>query len=609
MERKILVPVVKQGGGTPRLQSKTVTPSKVQFSVSADEGYDGLSGVTVEATPLQPKAVLPSTSSQTVEPDENYVGLSAVTVGGVTSSIDANITAENIKKDVTILGVTGSYEGSGGGGEKTVFLYDPYGTLIASYTKAEFLALSSYPTPPTLPRLTFQEYNWTLAQAKDHVSKFDYCNIGATYVTTTGALEVDIELTKVTGLTVTLDVTGTKDWGDGTSDTATSHTYADYGSYMIVCNMTYSGMQYIFGQSNSSPNYYVKEIRVGTVSVYSYYSFAFLSSAKHIILSTYQTAGGYLCYNDYSLEAFVMPSNFGTTSSLRGAFTYCVNLRTCCISYNYNPQSGDDSIFIGCVSLRSLVFSEQSFTTGAIYTYNMPPSLDFYVNPNMSSANGLPYNNEGLVKVLYTKAKSNGSPWSYTGYTSANLSRVQSFKVINVDYDLTNIPNNFFGYANLMTEFDMVDTITTIGQAAFDYSLVKINKLPSSLTTLGVAAFRNENGLSGDLVIPVGVTAIPDQCFRREVVSNVQTISAVSGITCLGDITSIGTYSFAGLAACLKFDFSNCTTVPTLSSTNAFDVINSLCKIIVPDALYESWIAETNWTTYANYIYKASEVN
>lgn len=32
----------------------------------------------------------------------------------VTASIDSNIVAENIKKDVNILGVTGTYEGSGG---------------------------------------------------------------------------------------------------------------------------------------------------------------------------------------------------------------------------------------------------------------------------------------------------------------------------------------------------------------------------------------------------------------------------------------------------------------------------------------------------------------
>lgn len=39
----------------------------------------------------------------------------------VTAAIDSNIVAENIKKDVSILGVTGTYEGSGGGGLNLVF--------------------------------------------------------------------------------------------------------------------------------------------------------------------------------------------------------------------------------------------------------------------------------------------------------------------------------------------------------------------------------------------------------------------------------------------------------------------------------------------------------
>lgn len=58
---------------------------------------------------LQSKTVSPSTSSQTVKPDTGYDGLSQVTVNG-----DANLVAENIKKDVTIFGKTGTYEGEGG---------------------------------------------------------------------------------------------------------------------------------------------------------------------------------------------------------------------------------------------------------------------------------------------------------------------------------------------------------------------------------------------------------------------------------------------------------------------------------------------------------------
>ena len=39
----------------------------------------------------------------------------------VTAAIDSNIVAGNIKKDVEILGVTGTYEGSGGGGAELTF--------------------------------------------------------------------------------------------------------------------------------------------------------------------------------------------------------------------------------------------------------------------------------------------------------------------------------------------------------------------------------------------------------------------------------------------------------------------------------------------------------
>ena len=38
---------------TPKLQEKTAAPDTVPVSVRADEGYDGLSSVTVEAMKLQ----------------------------------------------------------------------------------------------------------------------------------------------------------------------------------------------------------------------------------------------------------------------------------------------------------------------------------------------------------------------------------------------------------------------------------------------------------------------------------------------------------------------------------------------------------------------------
>ena len=62
-------------GGGSNYQQKTVTPSASQQVISADSGYDALSQVTINGS--------------------------------------SNLTPQNVKKDVEIFGVTGSYEGEG----------------------------------------------------------------------------------------------------------------------------------------------------------------------------------------------------------------------------------------------------------------------------------------------------------------------------------------------------------------------------------------------------------------------------------------------------------------------------------------------------------------
>lgn len=64
-------------------------------------------------------SVTPTTSAQTITAPSGTDGYSPVNVSAVTAAIDNNIVAGNIKKDVVILGVTGSYEGSGGGSGTT----------------------------------------------------------------------------------------------------------------------------------------------------------------------------------------------------------------------------------------------------------------------------------------------------------------------------------------------------------------------------------------------------------------------------------------------------------------------------------------------------------
>lgn len=95
---------------TPNLQAKTATPSTSQQTVSPDNGYDGLSQVTVNAIQTETKTATPTTSQQNIDATSGKY-MTRVTVGAVTAAIDANIAAGNIKSGVNILGVMGNYTG------------------------------------------------------------------------------------------------------------------------------------------------------------------------------------------------------------------------------------------------------------------------------------------------------------------------------------------------------------------------------------------------------------------------------------------------------------------------------------------------------------------
>lgn len=89
-------------------------------------------------------SITPTTSAQTITAPTGLDGYNPITVSAVTSAIDANIVAGNIKKDISILGVTGTYEGG----------ITPTGTLsitqngtydVTNYASADVSVPSSAP--------------------------------------------------------------------------------------------------------------------------------------------------------------------------------------------------------------------------------------------------------------------------------------------------------------------------------------------------------------------------------------------------------------------------------------------------------------------------------
>ena len=124
-------------------ETRSVSLSSTGASVfTPTSGKNGMTQVTVNANNYNwtgANAITPTLSQQVVNIPSGYSGNGNITVNAVTSAIDSNIQAGNIKKNVNILGVTGSLEVA-----ETIItsIYDNY--IVRTNGDIELLTKGSY---------------------------------------------------------------------------------------------------------------------------------------------------------------------------------------------------------------------------------------------------------------------------------------------------------------------------------------------------------------------------------------------------------------------------------------------------------------------------------
>ena len=93
-----------------KIPTQYIIPSgNIQITENGTYDITSKESVNVDVQPnLQIKSATPTTSSQNITADEGYNGLSSVSISAVDSSIDSNIVSSNIKNGISILGVTGT---------------------------------------------------------------------------------------------------------------------------------------------------------------------------------------------------------------------------------------------------------------------------------------------------------------------------------------------------------------------------------------------------------------------------------------------------------------------------------------------------------------------
>ena len=332
---------------------------------------------------------------------------------------------------------------------KEVNFRDYDGTVVYSYTPAEFATLEAMPANPDhshdeIP-LTAQGWNWSLADAQAYVAKYGRLEVGQMYITTDGKTHIKIYIdpdTPANRMTFYLRWTQsvsngvTVDWGDGstlqtysgTSAANHSHTYSVSGWYDITLTVTSGAVSfvgaegtsgYFIGGSNGNDNMHnklrVRHVRFGN---------GLANSA----------IGEYCFYQCYALETVTIP--VGITSIDKCGFYACSALNAIIIPIGV--ISLGQQMFASCYMLEWAVIPSSVTTIGIQCFYSGCYNLGFIAFPNGIS--------------------------SLPAYCISNARRISS---VFIPDTVTMISNNIFsGCYNLYT-VDVPSSVNTIFDSAF----------------------------------------------------------------------------------------------------------------------------------------------
>lgn len=135
--------------------------------------------------------------------------------------------------------------------------------------------------------------------------------------------------------------------------------------------------------------------------------------------------------------------------------------------------------------------------------------------------------------------------------------------------------------------------VTKILRGVFYYNkYINSIVIPSTVTGIFQNSFEQAGPLTS-VVMTDSVTYIGPDAFYN---------SSLKSIVVSKNVDWINDRVFGYCRNMEVCDFSSNTSIPRLAGTTAFNGIPSTCQIRVPSALYDEWIAATNWSAFADNI-------
>lgn len=375
-----------------------------------------------------------------------------ITENGVTE-----VTADSGFTGLSKVIVNTNVASSGGGAlvskpVNDVNFYDYDGTILHSYTKDEFLALSAMPPLPEMEGLICQEWNWGYEEAQKQVAEYGMCDIGATYITDDGKTRIYIKIPN-DNMTVSMlayaSKSGIIDWGDGTeqeilqtSNQKKQHTYSKRGYYVIVLSCD-EGALYLSDPRTASLGAFFspkvcREIHLGhnaSLSKFALYNFTCID---YITFRSGADMNASQIVEGSGLRHMNVPQNT-TTCDLRKP----TNLRSISLPNSMTAIIG--SFFNGCSLLGRVVIPSSVITIGSYAFSGCSLISELIIPPSVTSIDAYAFAScSSLVRVDFSRHTSVPSLGN-KGFNSSSLVKIV---VPDALYDEWTAATNWSTYAS-----------------------------------------------------------------------------------------------------------------------------------------------------------------
>ena len=284
--------------------------------------------------------------------------------------------------------------------------------------------------------------------------------------------------------------------------------------------------------------------------------------------------------NSTRLYIEIPVDNFGIQTNISSSSTITIDwgdgsaTETKTTGYKRHTYANKGKYIIKMTCSGTLSFSANSNYGSYIITKQDPVSVD-YNRPFLNT----------LKKIEF------GNNVNFTTYCFSNLKNLEIVVGMPIN---TTIPDNCFIEANNLKCFVIKSGVTSLGSTLIQSSNVKLI-LPNTITTINSSTL---NQYSHKISLSSSLTSIG--------MYGMSNANSIPYLKIPASVNTISMYAFNGSYGPAYFDFSHHTSIPSLGDSG-FGGIKVSQKIVVPDSLYEDWIAATNWSTYSSNIVKKSE--